>query len=168
MCTSNDGYYLHLKTWRTFLDPPLRTRRNVDGWQVFLELSMLEFFWRTVINLNSADSIFHSCEIFHSDGCWDNYPSIDERKSLKKKKPRKLSICIIKHTFVKYKWVLEDWCEVFLCFIIILYETEKSIYFLILFFFGLKIVKCKNNYIQKVKADLVVNNLLALNTSFES
>lgn len=112
MCTSNDGYYLHLKTWRTFLDPPLRTRRNVDGWQVFLELSMLEFFWRTVINLNSADSIFHSCEIFHSDGCWDNYPSIDERKSLKKK-PRKLSICIIKHTFVKYKWVLKDWCEVF-------------------------------------------------------
>lgn len=110
---SNDGCYLHLKTWRTFLDPPLRTRRNVDGWQVFLELSMLEFFWRTVINLNSADSIFHSCEIFHSDGCWDNYPSIDERKSLKKKKPRKLSICIIKHTFVKYKWVLEDWCEVF-------------------------------------------------------
>lgn len=132
MCTSNDGYYLHLKTWRTFLDPPLRTRRNVDGWQVFLELSMLEFFWRTVINLNSADSIFHSCEIFHSDGCWDNYPSIDERKSLKKKKPRKLSICIIKHTFVKYKWV-------FFCALSLFCMRQRNLFtFWFLFFFWLK------------------------------
>lgn len=134
---SNDGYYLHLKTWRTFLDPPLRTRRNVDGWQVFLELSMLEFFWRTVINLNSADSIFHSCEIFHSDGCWDNYPSIDERKSLKKK-PRKLSICIIKHTFVKYKWVLEDWCEVFFCALSLFCMRQRNLFTFWFFFFWLK------------------------------
>lgn len=134
MCTSNDGYYLHLKTWRTFLDPPLRTRRNVDGWQVFLELSMLEFFWRTVINLNSADSIFHSCEIFHSDGCWDNYPSIDERKSFKKKKQRKLSICIIKHTFVSFRRLMWSFFVLYHYFV---WDREIYLLFDSYFFFGL-------------------------------
>lgn len=90
-----------------------------------------------MINLNLVDSIFYLCEIFYLDGCWDNYFFIDECKFLKKKKLWKLLICIIKYIFVKYKWVLEDWCEVFFVFYYyFVWDREIYLFFDFYFFFG--------------------------------